>query len=830
MSDLQNNLAKILEEKEKKILPENIKKDVQIFDVTGTLETGVDTSDATAEAQDILIGKTAYSKGEKLTGTFQGARYYGTEDEMYADETVKAPTYGLIYHTEEVSWTQETISAEMIFPESVVFSEIPSESARARFMGYDSETSTHVDIDCYFNPNSKSMRLYSIGEPNFSVEYSSEDGLTYIRNGISSVDLPLPVQAEREWSDIIGNFIHTGKYYQGGMYLFDSRSKSSVRQLFNITTKEFTPEIFLIPEQCQGRDNGGNAAIMILKTYHYDKIKRVNVIDTCDFIPAKDGFRSSGGIISAEGNLYAGNNTTSSGAASNITVEHYDFSQEEPLISTEEISVIASFGNLHAFILLNENSLIFSDSGTRNQVDFNSWDGSSATQTRYDQPPKNLEGWEICRNQYTLISANELLPDRVAYGKEGIVTGDGSIYTNLDYDLLNPKLLNKDQDFELKQVSFQTQNISIDGVELFSKDYFGGQRMTFDSEGVISLEKQTKVNPTSMSVSTLYGSYVDWDEGKQYNFTGSSNTPAHTIRIYDINTGELLKTVDYGETMKLESDRTSLITKQNNKLYLFGKYTKNLSVLIYDLSTEEVKTYYVPSSTFFDRYDSAFVGFTEDGTAYYSTFKGIYKTTDFANFSAVKTYSTSAATYETYCPTKSYCLSKRYALQWSKTNILRFYNMANGNVYEKDIGVEASSLQIRTYDVGDYTYVIIGNKKLAYRINQAGEIEDLSTILGTINPDMIQPHLEDGKIYWLGDTLAILDTSTNQLSTYAISLGRITKVGSEVIEGEYVSSDYYKKSLCAIKPMTLLNSDYFFYLTQLRIYTRASDYDRLFTE
>lgn len=67
-TNLENKLNAILNEKKGKILPNNIKKGVTIFNIEGTLEE-LDTTDATATAKDIAMNKTAYVDGEKITGT-----------------------------------------------------------------------------------------------------------------------------------------------------------------------------------------------------------------------------------------------------------------------------------------------------------------------------------------------------------------------------------------------------------------------------------------------------------------------------------------------------------------------------------------------------------------------------------------------------------------------------------------------------------------------------------------------------------------------------------------------------------------------------------------
>lgn len=53
---------------DRNLIPDNIKKGEKIYGVTGTLDI-LDTSDATASPDDILVGMTAYVNGEKIIGT-----------------------------------------------------------------------------------------------------------------------------------------------------------------------------------------------------------------------------------------------------------------------------------------------------------------------------------------------------------------------------------------------------------------------------------------------------------------------------------------------------------------------------------------------------------------------------------------------------------------------------------------------------------------------------------------------------------------------------------------------------------------------------------------
>ena len=80
-NQLQQNLDAILLDKNTNLKPENLKTGVTCLGVKGTMNSGIDTSDANATADDIVSPKTAYVNGEKIEGTIQLFPVQ-TEDEL----------------------------------------------------------------------------------------------------------------------------------------------------------------------------------------------------------------------------------------------------------------------------------------------------------------------------------------------------------------------------------------------------------------------------------------------------------------------------------------------------------------------------------------------------------------------------------------------------------------------------------------------------------------------------------------------------------------------------------------------------------------------------
>ena len=90
INNLKTNVDAINEDKTNNLKPENIRSGVTILGISGTLEEGIDTSDANATAEDIAINKTAYVNEEKVEGSIQVIEN-GYSKEIQLSETNNIP-------------------------------------------------------------------------------------------------------------------------------------------------------------------------------------------------------------------------------------------------------------------------------------------------------------------------------------------------------------------------------------------------------------------------------------------------------------------------------------------------------------------------------------------------------------------------------------------------------------------------------------------------------------------------------------------------------------------------------------------------------------------
>lgn len=202
MSDLKTNLQDILQEKQDKIIPENIKKDVQIFDVTGTYE-----------------GSGSSGKGD--------VKLFETIEEMQADSTAQEGDLAIVYENKIQNMTANTQTQYITFPETVTLPEAFTGDAycmlrtvdeTVMFDGQVMLSQSMFDFEGYTN----------IGM--IRVRYISSDGITYNRNEFmgDSGDLTNPVdlgtivsvQYSEEWNDAFGYFMQANEAIFEGLYKY----------------------------------------------------------------------------------------------------------------------------------------------------------------------------------------------------------------------------------------------------------------------------------------------------------------------------------------------------------------------------------------------------------------------------------------------------------------------------------------------------------------------------------------------------------------------------------------------------------------------------------
>ena len=211
MSELKTNLQEILQEKENKIIPENIKKNVTIFDITGTYE-----------------GSGSSGGGVKL---------FETEEEMRVDSTAKEGDLAIVYRKEIQNMTSNTQTRYITFPTIVTLPEAFTGSAYGMIRAVDEYSSEYFDASIDMSATSFRFMGYNHNGEETTIEYTSPDGITYTRtteivNPIDCGTLVTPYE-RGGWNDNFGFFMKVDGASFDGLYQYGEQTDKNLVSVLN---------------------------------------------------------------------------------------------------------------------------------------------------------------------------------------------------------------------------------------------------------------------------------------------------------------------------------------------------------------------------------------------------------------------------------------------------------------------------------------------------------------------------------------------------------------------------------------------------------------------
>lgn len=404
MSELKTNLDEILQEKQNKIIPENIKKDIQIFDVIGTYEGS---------------GGTDYE-----------IKLFETEEEMQADSSAKEGDLAVVYREEIQNMTSDTQTQYITFPETVTLPTAQGGFARGDLIPTDG--GSFMDRATYnLTPSTFSFNMYA-SSGMIQVQYESTDGITYTRTLFDTlenpVDLGMIMTPDGTLPDNCGYFMQVGGNIFEGLfecnnipnpdtisaYKFYKYIEEDGERIPDKEDTEFTKEEVTLFKECMENSNFDSIRAVLIKDLdteeYYVVYMSAAVLLTSEKayicgIPPRNDEES----VDFNNALYKVNTITK-------TLEKLDTASSITAIQGDDCWFGCPLPNMNKIQISKVGYPNFKESDVRYYANNNQW-------VDIDLPPRtNILKYEFAPSQLTAIS-NDLVQGKLAYGQNGVIEG-----------------------------------------------------------------------------------------------------------------------------------------------------------------------------------------------------------------------------------------------------------------------------------------------------------------------------------------------------------------------------------------------------------------------